>query len=229
MPWFFRLATIDRARSMSANSELSVTSTTSRSAGKPVSDSKRTIFCASQLSVNWPGEILIEIFSAGSHSTAAASALRDHLVRQSADQIMFLGDRDEAVGRDDPAERMLPARQHFETDDRPGRKIDLRFEIGNELVMLEAEADALLDLAVGDQFALHTSVEPHRPADAAAARMIHGDVGAAQQVGNSDSGNLASGNAKEGTDLDELALFLDRARDLPQQRIAKGTDRGLVE
>ena len=59
-PWFLRLVTIVRARSMSANSELSVTSTTSRSAGKPVSDSKRTIFCASQLSVNWRGEMLIE-------------------------------------------------------------------------------------------------------------------------------------------------------------------------
>src|SRR5207302_588632 len=36
MPWFFRLVTMLRARSMSANSELSVISMTRRSAGKPL-------------------------------------------------------------------------------------------------------------------------------------------------------------------------------------------------
>ena len=35
------------------------------------------------------------------------------------------------------------------------REVDLRLEIGHELVVLEPEADALLDLALGDQLALH--------------------------------------------------------------------------
>ena len=51
-----------------ANSELSVISTTSRSAGKPVSVRIRTMRCASQPSANWEGEMLTEILIDGSQS-----------------------------------------------------------------------------------------------------------------------------------------------------------------
>ena len=184
MPWFLRLVTIDRASSMSANSELSVISTTSRSAGKPVSVSKRTILCASQLSASWVGEILTEMLIVGSQPRPAASAARMTFSDNRPISADFLGDRDEHVGPDDPAQRMVPAGQHLEADDRAGREVDLRLEIGHELLVLEAEADALLDLAVGDQRALHAGIEPHRPRDPAALGMVHGDVGAAQQVGH---------------------------------------------
>ena len=73
----------------------------------------------------------------------------------------------------------------------PVAKIDLRFEIGNELAVLEAVADALLDLAVGDQRAFHAGVEPDGARDPAAARMVHRNVGAAKQVGNARFGRRA--------------------------------------
>ena len=101
MPWFLRLVTIVRARSRSANSELSVISTTSRSAGKPVSVSSGRSAAASQPSANCDGEMLTEILIDGSQSTRAGKRGADDLLRQPADHADFLGDRDEAVGRDD--------------------------------------------------------------------------------------------------------------------------------
>ena len=68
----------------------------------------------------------------------------------------------------------------------PGGQVHLRLEEGHELAVVEADADPLLDLGVGDQRALHPGVEPDRPGDPPAARMVHRDVGAAQQVGNAD-------------------------------------------
>ncbi len=183
-PWFLRLVTIVRARSMSANSELSVISTTSRSAGKAVSARIRTIRWANQPSASCDGEMLTEILIVGSQSAAARKRLGDDLLGKTADQSDFFGDRDEDVGADDSGQRMLPARQHFEADDLARREVDLRFEIRKELVVLEAEADALLDLAVGDQCAFHSGVKPDRPRHAAAAGTVHGDVGAAKDVGN---------------------------------------------
>src|SRR5947209_3210374 len=74
MPWFLRLVTIVRARSMSAKSELSVISITSRSAGNPLSERMRTIRCASQPSASCSGEMLTEILIFGSQSAASRSA-----------------------------------------------------------------------------------------------------------------------------------------------------------
>ena len=119
----------------------------------------------------------------------------------------------EHVGPDDAGQRVVPAREHLEADDLAGREVHLRLEIGNELAVLEAEADALLDLALGDQRALHAGVEPDRPRDAAAARMVHGDVGAAQEVGDAGVGRRRRGDAGEGADLDDPLLEQERPGD----------------
>ena len=49
----------------------------------------------------------------------------------------------------------------------PVLKVDLRLEEGHELLVLQAEADALLDLAVHEQRTFHGVVEPDGPHDAA--------------------------------------------------------------
>ena len=128
--------------------------------------------------------MLTEILIVGSQSAASRSASPITCSDKPADQADLLGDGDEHVGPDDPRERVVPARKHLEADDLAGRKVHLRLEIGNELAVLEAVADALLDLAMGDERALHAGVEPHRPRDPAAAGMIHGDVGPPQDIGN---------------------------------------------
>ncbi len=142
---------------------------------------------ASQPSASWNGEMLTEILIFGSQSAASRSASRDDMLGQAPDQADFLGDRNEHVGPDHSRKRVDPAREHLEADDLAGREVHLRLEIGHELAVLEAEADALLDLAMGDQRALHARIEPDRPRDAAAARMVHRDVGAAQDVGDAGS------------------------------------------
>ena len=132
-----------------------------------------------------------------------AQRFGDHLLGKPPDQADLLGNGNEDVRTDDAGERMVPARQHLEADDLAGREVDLRLEVRNELAVLEAEADALLDLAVSDQRTLHAGVEPDRPRDAAAAGMIHRDVGAAQDVGNADFGRRRRSDAGEGADLDD--------------------------
>ena len=119
---------------------------------------------------------------------------------------MLLGDRDEAVGLDHPAQRMVPARQHFEADDLAGREVHLRLEEGHELVMLEAVADALLDLAVGDQRALHAArrtrpAAPTRPLLAWSSAMS----ARRSRSGMRTSVAGADGDAGEGADLDQRA------------------------
>src|SRR3954454_12083345 len=98
---------------------------------------------------------------------------------------------------------MFPARQHLEADDLAGRKVDLRLEVRNELAMVEAKADSLLDLAVSNQGPLHARVEPNRASNPAAARSIHRDVGAAENVWNAYVGRGCRGDAGEGADLDD--------------------------
>ncbi len=60
---------------------------------------------------------------------------------------------------------MVPAGKHFETDDFPRGEVHLRLEKGKKLAVLEAEADSLFNLALGEQRALHSGVEPDRPGD----------------------------------------------------------------
>ena len=70
-----------------------------------------------------------------------------------------------------------------------------------------------------DQRALHARIEPDRAGDAAAARMVHRDVGPAQDVGNARFGGGRGGNAGEGADLDDPFFERERPGDSPQDSI----------
>ena len=111
-----------------------------------------------------------------------------------------------------PDSGWIPARQHLEADDLASRKVHLRLEEGHELAVLQAEADALFDLALGDQRALHTGVEPDRPRDAAAARMVERNVGTAQQVRNPSFRRRGRSNASKRADLDNPVVESERPR-----------------
>ncbi len=128
--------------------------------------------------------MLTDSLIAGSQLAACGQGSKDDLFGQTADQTMFFGDRNEAIGLDQAAKRMIPARQHFETDNLAGQQVYLRFEVGNEVSMLEAVADPLLDLAMDDQRSLHAFVEPDRPGRAARFCTVERNVGPAQIVRN---------------------------------------------
>ena len=103
----------------------------------------------------------------------------DDLLGQPANSPNLLGDRDEDIRTDDPAQRMLPAGEYLEADDLAGGQLHLRFEERHELLLFEAVTDALLDLRMDEQGPLHGVVEPDRSANATICRVIGGNIRAA--------------------------------------------------
>ena len=168
--------------------------------------------CASQPSVSCVGEMLTEIFSDGSQADASRSASVDNLLGQAPDDVDLLGDRNENVRANDPGQRMIPARQDLETHDLASRQVHLRLEERHELAVLQAEADALFDLALGNQRALHTGIEPDRPRHSPAARMVERNVGTAQQVRNPSFRRQGRSNSSERSDLDDPVVQSERTR-----------------
>ncbi len=107
---------------------------------------------------------------------------------------------------------MPPARQNLEAGDLAGAQVYLRLEEGQELLVLQAEANALLDLAMGQQSPLHRGIEPDRADGPARLGMVERDVGAAEQVRHADLRRGGGGHAGEGADLDHLSVNLERTR-----------------
>ena len=133
MPWFLRLPTIDCASARLSNSELSVISISSRLAGKPVSVSSLMIFCASHAILQLPGRDVDRQRQRRIPVPRREERLAHDRQRQVGDHAGFLGDRDEDVGTDQAALRMLPARQHLEAAKPAGGQVDLLLEIGHDL------------------------------------------------------------------------------------------------
>ena len=150
--------------------------------------------------------MLTEIFVAGSQDAASRSASRDDLLGEASDHADLLRDGDENIGRDDPRQRMVPPGEHLESDDFARGEVHLRLEKGEKLAVLEAVADALFDLALGEQRALHSGVEPDRPGDSSAARTIHRNIGPPDKVGDADLGRWSRGDAGEAADLNDPLL-----------------------
>ena len=220
MPWFLRLVTIVRARSMSANNELSVISITSRSAGKAglrenTHDALREPAVGKLRRRDVDGDLQRRV-----PARRLAQRFADHLLRQAPDQSDFLGDRNENVRPDDPGQRVIPAREDLETHDLACREVHLRLEERHELAVLEAEADALLDLTLGNQRALHAGIEPDGPRDPAAPRMIQRNVGTAQQVRNPRFRRRGRSNPSESADLDDPLVESEWTRDRSEQLLS---------
>ena len=72
-----------------------------------------------------------------------------------------LGERDEAVGRQAPARRVLPADQRLDAGDPPGVELDERLVLEEQLVALHRQAELAAEL-----HALH-ELRAHRPARSA--------------------------------------------------------------
>src|SRR5215210_1001965 len=97
---------------------------------------------------------------------------------------------------------MVPSGEYLEPHDLSGAEIDLRFEVGDELTMLEPVTDPLLDLPLSNERALHPRIEPDRPGDPPILGVVEGDVGPTQQIGDAALGRSRRGDAGKGADLD---------------------------
>ena len=115
---------------------------------------------------------------------------------------------------------MLPPRKDFEADDRAGSQVDLRLEERKKLIMLEADANGMLQLAAGNQRLLHAGVEPDRPGRAGAAGTFQSDVRAAEKVRRPVvmRGRLHR-NANKGSDLCQRSIDVVASTKDPEQRL----------
>jgi hypothetical protein len=229
MPWFLSEPTIDWASPRFSNSELSVISTSRRSAGKPVLDQQlddalreprvlelrgRDVDAERQLLI--PGARFLE-------------GLAHDRQRQIADQAAFLGHADELVGRDDAALRMLPAGEHLEAVQRTRREVDLLLEEGDELGLGDAAAKAGFDRVAVLKLAFHRRVEPDRAAAAELLGRVHGDVGAAEQRIDAGAVLVRTGDAERGGDVGvdagEIERLAEPVDDVMRRRVDH--DRGV--
>ncbi len=167
---------------------------------------------ASQPSENCDGEMLTEILIAGSQSREASKA-----ARMICSDNLSITPISSAIGMKRSG-GMIPAsgcRQRASTSNPVislGTQVYLRLEEGQELLMLEAEANALLDFAMGQQSPFHRGIEPDRADGPARLGMVECDVGAAEQVRHADLRRGGGGHAGESADLDHLAVDLERTR-----------------
>ena len=107
---------------------------------------------------------------------------------------------------------MVPAGKHLEPDNFAGRQVHLRLEVWQELLVIECDSNALLDLDVGNQRPLHALIEPNRARCPSTRRLVERDIGAAQQIGQGNVGP-GRGDASIGACLEHLAAHLKRAGD----------------
>src|SRR3954451_5630063 len=105
---------------------------------------------------------------------------------------------------------MAPAGEHLEPDDLARCEVHLRLEEREKLAVLEAVANSLLDLALSEERALHACIEPYRPGGTAAASAVHGDIGAANEIGNAHVGRRRRCDSGEAAHLDDPPLEHDR-------------------
>src|SRR5689334_11479473 len=87
--------------------------------------------------------------------------------------------------------------------------------------MLEAVAYALLDFAVSDQSSLHPVVEPDSASDTAASRMVHCDVGTAENIRNADAARQCGRDPCKSSDLNDAVVDEQWPRDDPEDQIGE--------
>ena len=130
--------------------------------------------------------------------------LLDHPVPHRHDQAGPLGDRHELAGRDVAVLRVVPAHERLGAHHLARAEVDERHVDEPHLAALErlAEVAAVLEVLGGDQ--PHRRVEDPDLALAGALRLVHRDVGIAQQAGRAHAGRR-HGDADAGEHGDVVA------------------------
>ena len=84
-------------------------------------------------------------------------------------------------GRDEAAHRVAPAQQGLGADQPTRRDVAQRLVDDGELAVRRREPQVVLDLGALGQLGEHARLEAHPVAGGAALRLVHGEVGLAQQ------------------------------------------------
>ena len=139
-----------------------------------------------------------------------AAGLPEHPFAERHDQPDFLGDRNEFVGTDQAALRMVPAQQRLEAADLAARKLDQRLIVELEFVGEQRLAQVELQPAALLHLRVHLRLEEMIGAAAVGLGAIERHVGVAQQLIGLVAVGRRHGNADAGADDDLMAVNLER-------------------
>ena len=144
----------------------------------------------------------------------------EHRHRERPDQPGVLGERDEHVGADEPAPRVVPAHERLDAGDETGADRGLRLVVDDELALLERAAQLAGERQPRGAVGLLRAVVG-LDAGAPALGDVHGDVGAAQERVDVAAvvGRDRHADARLGAHDDPVDV--DRLRDVPAQRLRK--------
>ena len=167
-------------------SAVSVTSTTSRSAGRPVVASVAAIASTVSGSAASRGVMLTWSWSEPSKSSfqpATRAAATWRIIRSiSTIDRRQLGDRDELVGRDEAAGRVLPTGEGLDRDETLRVDVEDRLEPRRDLAADDRAIEIAAELRPRQRVLVHLGLE-HRVRPAAALlRPVHRDIGPAEDL-----------------------------------------------
>ena len=166
----------------------------------------------------WSGDRLTLTKKSGCRSPAASQAATWRVAssrtqRPSARIMPFSSaSRDELVGPDQAAGRVAPADERLDAGGSPGRQLDDRLVVDDQLAAADAPGELRRQRVAGDDRGVHRRVEDRDAALAAGLRRVHRDVGVAQQLVGALDRLASDGDADAAADHELLAL--DRERDL---------------
>ena len=141
------------------------------------------------------------------------AGLGQHPRAELADEPDLLGDADEPVGRDEAALRVTPAQQGLGADQSTRRDVPQRLVDDGQLPVGRREPEVVLDLRALGQLGEHPGLETHPGAGRTALRLVHGEVGLAEEgVGVADPRG-ADGEADAGADVRGAVRQWDRLGD----------------
>ncbi len=110
-----------------------------------------------------------------------ATRFEEHPAAEVDDDPRLLRERDERVGRDESADRIVPAGEGFERRNAAGVRLDDRLVVHGERLLRDRSAQRLLELHAFDRGRVHRGLEHPVAALAFPLGAVHRGIGVAQQ------------------------------------------------
>ena len=109
-----------------------------------------------------------------------------------------------------PRDRVLPADERLEADDRVGRQLDDRLVVKPQLVALDGPAQVVLEVEPFGRCRRHARLEDVVAGRGVGLRPVEGDLGVAEQLARVGLADHADGDADAGADEALPAVEVER-------------------